>query len=496
MTADHRVRRLIAAAIGCCGGAAALLLHPVAWPLPASMLGVVGLIGFGRRGRGRRSGRAKHFAELAAWLVGGLALGGASACWHADALRTGPVAALAATGAVAAAEFRVTRDPVPIVTAGGATMWLIDATTAEVAAPSGVIVVTKPVLLFGFSRLWQDADPGQLVVAEGRWQRPRPSDSVAAVVDVETSPRLIGRPPWWQRWAQTVRSRLAAACAGLPIDERTLEPALVLGVVEPMPVDLKRQFQITGLSHLVAVSGENLAIVFIALTWLVRRVGLRRWARALVLAAAVVAFVAIARPSPSVLRAAAMGMLAVLAMISGRPGRSLPSLAVAVAVLVAFDPWLVRDLGFGLSVCATTGLLILGPPLRRRMQRRLPGPVALAVSVPLAAQLACTPLLLLSFGQLTPWSVPANLVAGLAVPAATLLGLAVAVVALVLPVVAGWLSHLAAAPAWWIVQVARTFARLPGSAATVPPGAALGIAAVMVAATISVASWAAWRPPP
>lgn len=488
MTRDHRVWRLVTAALGACAGAAAglrdaasvpwLVVVAFAWLLPSLWLGPA---------RGRRAGKAVQVVALG---VVAMAVAGVSGERHAGLLRAGPVAALAAAGAVTAAELRVTRDPVAVTTANGAQMWLVDAAVDSVGSGASAQPGNgRPVLVFAFGRAWSVLVPGQRLTVFVRWQRPRPGDSVAAVVDARTPPTLEGRPPWWQRWAQQVRSRLAAACGGLPADEQALVPALVLGVVRPMPATLKEQFQVTGLSHLVAVSGENLAILFAACLWLLRWLGLGRRLRALLLLLVVVAFVVVARPSASVLRAAVMGGVTVVALMSGRRHRPLPALALAVTLLVVVDPWLVDDLGFGLSVSATAGLVLLAPGMVRRLNRWLPRVLSYAVAVPLAAQLACTPLLLVTFRQLTPYAVPANLAAGLAVPAATLAGIAVAAVAVAWPGAAGWLAHLAALPAAWIIAIARRGAGLPGAATVVGPGvgmvAALG-AAVVVAGLLAL----------
>jgi competence protein ComEC len=212
------------------------------------------------------------------------------------------------------------------------------------------------------------------------------------------------------------------------------------------------------------VSGENVTIVLGVTIGLARAAGIRRRGRAFVCAATLVAFVIVARPSPSVLRAAVMGGIALIAMVSGRRSSALPALSAAVALLLVLNPFLARTVGFVLSVVATAALVTIAPAWTARLERRMPRPLAIAIAVPAAAQLACTPILLLVFGQLTPYAVLANLLAAPAVVPATILGVATAVAAMAWPAGAELAAWLGAAPTMVIAEVARVLADLPGAA--------------------------------
>jgi competence protein ComEC len=192
-------------------------------------------------------------------------------------------------------------------------------------------------------------------------------------------------------------------------------------------------------------------------------------------------FVILARPSPSVLRAAVMGSVALLGLLLGRRTSALPALSVAVIGLVVVDPFLARSIGFVLSVVATAGLVTIAPGWTRRLEHRVPHPVAVAVAVPAAAQVACTPVLLLAFGQLTPYAVPANLLAGLAVVPATVLGVACAGVASVAAPAGTVVAWLGAVPTAWIAQVARGFSWLPAAGLTASPGVGVTLAILLAA---------------
>ena len=171
---------------------------------------------------------------------------------------------------------------------------------------------------------------------------------------------------------------------------------------------LADDFRGSGLTHLLAVSGENVAFVLAVAGPVLRRLPLApRWAVTL----GVLAFFAlVTRGEPSVLRAAAMAALATTAFVAGRPAPALRHLALAVCGLVLVDPLLVRSVGFRLSVAASVGILVIAPVLRRS----LPGPAVLVepFAVTAGAQLAVAPLLVSTFGGVPVASVPANLLAG------------------------------------------------------------------------------------
>jgi competence protein ComEC len=111
------------------------------------------------------------------------------------------------------------------------------------------------VLSFGTD--WSGLLPGQRVDVSGKLSLPRRGDDVAAVLDARGTPTLLGRPPWWQRLAGRARVALRRTCNGLPADERGLLPGLVDGDVSAVPAAMQTDMRLTGLTHLEAVSGDN-----------------------------------------------------------------------------------------------------------------------------------------------------------------------------------------------------------------------------------------------
>ena len=383
---------------------------------------------------------------------------------HVAALHRGPVAALARADRTVELAVRLVRDPVAVHSRTGRRLLVADATATAVRLPDGGWQsANAPVTLFAVAGSWLGLLPGQRLTVTARLRPPRPDDLVSAVAFVTSPPVLAGSPPVWQRWAGRVRTALRSACLGLSPDERGLVPGLVLGDVAAMPPDLTDAFRATGLTHLNAVSGANVAIVVGAILAAGRWAGLRRRWRLAVAAAALPAFVVLVRPSPSVLRAAVMGTVVLVAGFVGRRGAPLPVLSASVLLLVLLDPFLARSPGFAMSVLATAAIVVVAPAWTRRLSRHMPRAVAAAVAVPAAAQLACTPVLVAAFGQLTPMAIPANLLAAPAVAPATLAGIGCALTALVWPGLASVLAHLAALPAEWLAVVARTFAAVSGA---------------------------------
>src|SRR3954451_16171706 len=195
------------------------------------------------------------------------------------------------------------------------------------------------------------------------------------------------------------------------------------------------------------MSGANVAIVLAAVLRPLRRRAVDRRVQALVAGVALMGFVVLAGPDPSVVRAAAMGVVTLLALASGRPRAALPALAAAVGVLLLLDPGLARDAGFALSVAATAGIVLLAPGWSRSLRRRGCWAVlADAVAVSAAAGVVTAPIVAALSGTVILASLPPNLLFQLAVPAATVLGLLAAVLGIPVPPLTDGLVWLAGWP--------------------------------------------------
>jgi competence protein ComEC len=207
----------------------------------------------------------------------------------------------------------------------------------------------------------------------------------------------------------------------------------------------------SGLSHLLAVSGENVAFVLALGAPVLRR--LRLGGRTAVALAIVVVFAAMTRFEPSVLRASAMAAITLLATLGGRPVSSLRVLAYAAVGLLLADPFLVHSVGFALSCGASAGIALLSAPLRTRL--RGPAWVRDPLAVSLAAQAGVTPVLLATFGTVPLVTPVANLLAAPAAEAVGVYGMLASAAGGIAPPLAPLLQQPTAALIAWISAVAR-----------------------------------------
>jgi competence protein ComEC len=243
-----------------------------------------------------------------------------------------------------------------------------------------------------------------------------------------------------------------------------LVPALVDGDDAGLDPALVDDFRTTGLTHLLAVSGTNLTLVVGFLLVVARWLRVRgRWLY-VVGAGGIVGFVLLARAEPSVLRAAAMGTVALVGLGANGADRGTRALGVATVVLLLVDPGLASSVGFGLSALATAGILLLAPAWRDALGRWLPRWLAEAIAVPAAAQLACTPLIAAISGQVSLVAVAANLLAAPAVGPATVLGLIGGALTLVWAPLGRLVATTAGWCVGWIVTVAVHGAAVPTAA--------------------------------
>ncbi|MER7224614.1 ComEC/Rec2 family competence protein [Streptomyces rubradiris] len=323
-------------------------------------------------------------------------------------------------------------------------------------------------------------------------------DRTAAVLRVRGRPvpRIVAGPSGPQRLAGRLRAGLREATEDLPGDARALLPGLVVGDTSRITPELEHAFDETDLAHILAVSGSNLTVLLALLIGppgLAQRaerrglapcLGLSLRMTAALAGALTLGFVIVCRPDPSVLRAAACGAVALLALATGRRRSLIPALATAVLLLVLYDPWLARSYGFLLSVLATGALLVLAPGWSEALRRRrVPPRLAEALAAAAAAQAVCAPVVAVLSARVSLVAVPCNLLAEVAVAPATVLGFTALATAPLLMPVAKALAWCASWPAGCIAAVARAGAALPGAGVDWPgswPGA-LALAAVTVA---------------
>jgi competence protein ComEC len=429
-----------------------------------------------------RAPRARHRRQgQFTWTVVAVLLGAgcglASTAARTAARDAEPLASLARARADVEAELTVTDDPRPL----RASTYLIPAELSVIRPSVGgeAVRLRVRVLIFADDAGWPGLLPSQRLVARARLSPPRPGDLTAAVLTATGPPRLSGRPSWTQLAAGALRDGLRRACAALPPEPGGLLPGLILGDTSRLDPTLADEFRTTGLTHLVAVSGANVAILLGVVLFVARWCRAGPWLAAGVAALSLAGFVILVRPSPSVVRAAAMGAIALLALALGRAHLASSALATASVIALLLDPTLAVDAGFALSVLATAALILLAPRWRDGLSARgVPAPVAEALAVPAAAQVACAPVIVALSGQVSLVALPANLLAAPAVAPITVLGVAATVLSTAWPPGGAALVWLAAWPARWLVAVAHAGAAVPGGSvawlAGLPGGVVLG----------------------
>ena len=271
-----------------------------------------------------------------------------------------------------------------------------------------------------------------------------------------------------------------------------LRRALVLGVVlgedEGLPAEVRDEFRASGLAHLLAVSGQNVAFIaggIYGLAWLVR---LPRVSRELVLLVAIASYVLAVGWQPSVVRAGVAGALISLAWLLSRPTDRWHFLALGALLLLAWSPAAVFEPGFQLSFAAVAAIF-LGLPRIRNLADGYPVPVPLRVAELIGIAFVCglvtAPIVLLHFGTAPVYTVPANALAAPALPFVLGLGLLAAAADPVSPEVAAALAWLAGWAASWLELVARVVASLPG--------AEVGSRTAILAAAVAAATWICFR---
>lgn len=247
-------------------------------------------------------------------------------------------------------------------------------------------------------------------------------------------------------------------------------PGFTFGDTGLITESVADQMRVAGLTHLLAVSGGNCALVVAATGWLLSQIGCGRKLRLAAALAALSGFALLVGPDASLLRAAVMATVLLVSKFGVNRTGGVQTLCLAVIVLLFTDPWQAVALGFVLSVAATAAILLLSPLIVERLHRILPKFVALPLSVTLAAQLGVSPLLVLLTPEISFASLPANLLAAPVAPLVTGLGLFITLLLPVVPVLAHLLLPVAQILCETIRLIAVGCASLPFAAVAWLPG--------------------------
>ncbi len=259
-----------------------------------------------------------------------------------------------------------------------------------------------------------------------------------------------------------IRERAEAGLGrGMPAREAELARGFVLGADEGIDPQTEEDFRRAGLSHLLAVSGQNVMLLALLAMPVLGALGIPLRERLVWVLGLIVIYVPLAGAGPSIQRAGVMGAAGVLATLAGRRASRFYALLLALGITLAIDPGVAADVGWQLSFAAVTGIFLLASPLREAIARRI-GPgvwrraLAEGAAVTIAATLATAPLIAFHFQTLSTTTLLANL---LAMPAV--------------------------APAMWLGMAAAAASQVPG----LPVEALNGLNALLLGYIAQVASW-------
>ena len=299
------------------------------------------------------------------------------------------------------------------------------------------------------------------------------------------------------------RGRVAIQ-SSLPEPQASLLIGILLGDDSGLPRAVDDAFQTTGMTHIIAISGFNIALIIALLDRLAaplvpRRVG------AVVIAVVIVLYALLVGASASVVRAAVMGIAYLVGLrLMGRPTLALASLLSAAWLMTLWSPLTLWDVGFQLSLAATLGLLLYGEPWSRRLRQGATGlPPAVrrpatqllgeGLVITLAAQVLTVPLLVYHFGALSLASLPANFLVLPVQPAVMLTGGLTLLAGLIWPAA----GRLVGLPAWlfltYTIGVIERLAQVPRASVDLrlPAGGLLAVYGAIAAVTL----WAATGQP-
>ena len=261
----------------------------------------------------------------------------------------------------------------------------------------------------------------------------------------------------------SIRASFLDSLNGVTPDAAALVAGLAIGDDSKLSEQTKNDFKVVSLTHLSAVSGANCAIVLAGVALLLNLLPVKRMVRLGLSFGAIFLYLGLVGPEPSVLRASVMVAVVLVGWSLGRRVHPLDAISLSIILLLIYEPTLSLDYGFALSVLATLGLLVLAPKLVEQFEKKMPTWLAVVISVSIAAQIACLPVLLVLQPKIPVYSVLANVLAEPLVAPITVLGLIACLVSPLLPALAGALSYLASLLSWCIVYIGHTLAGAPSA---------------------------------
>lgn len=376
----------------------------------------------------------------------------------------------------------------------------INVRVTQIIARGRTSKVRVPITLFTSNpkniEIFRNLAPGTVLNFNASLSAAMPGQPVAATANLLDGLVVEKSAPRFQVLAQALRNKLHLALQGTNPDGQVLVPGLALGDTSKMSLQLSQDMRDAGLTHLVAVSGTNVTLLLSLILSLMRRITGKRKYWYVVAVIALMAFVVLVRPQPSVLRAAVMGIVALVAGYWHFEKSALPALGFAIVGLVLLDPWLAMSFGFALSVAATAGLLLGSKQmlvwLDKHLPRGIPKWILEILAITMCAQIAVFPLLVALGSTLSIASIPANMIAVPLAGPVMVLGVIAALLGTIwLP-----LGHLVAMCAAFVAQAIAILARFCASLTwlEIPwPKGTLGLFLSLVCIGMIIHVWVQWK---
>jgi competence protein ComEC len=442
---------------------------------------------------------------LVAMILLGTLLGSAIAAIRIVPLVTGPIAQASQSNSVVSGIATIASDP--IVTHSKETLdWndrkllRISLRIDSVTARGQTFNVGSPVLSFisdpELISIVQRYIPGQRIEFSAKLSGAPVGKPFAAYIKLLEAPVLIESAPRYQMLASQLRAGLHESLRLSPESAKGLVPGLALGDSSALQPELAEQMKAAGLTHLIAVSGTNVTLLIVVVLAVLRKFRVNRNWQYLITVFALLAFVVLVRPQPSVLRATVMGLVALAATYSKSNRSPVPALSVAIIALVAMDPWLAVSYGFALSVAATAGLILwvnrIQTFLDRTVPKRVPLWIIQTLTVTIAAQFSVFPILVALGSPISLSSIPANMLAVPLAGPAMVLGLLAALVTPFSQPLGTLIAWLAGCFAQLIAMVAQFCAAIEWLRIPWPSGK-LGIALALISISGVIQIGILWR---
>lgn len=445
------------------------------------------------------------FKILLSMILLGVFLGSAIAIIRVLPLASGPIAQASKSNAVVSGLATVTSDP--IVTNTRETLDWSDSKLLRVSLRIDSVTsrgqtfdVGSPVLSFisdpDLITVAQNFIPGQRFSFSAKLTAAPIGKPFAGYLRFLEPPVLIESAPRYQMLASQLRAGLHESLRLSSLAAQGLVPGLALGDSSALTPELAAQMKAAGLTHLIAVSGTNVTLLIVVVLAVLRKFRVNRNWQYLATVFALLAFVVLVRPQPSVLRATVMGLVALAATYSKSNRSPVPALSLAVIVLVAMDPWLAVSYGFALSVAATAGLILwvtrIQTFLDRTISKQVPLWIIQILTVTIAAQFSVFPILIALGSPISLSSIPANMLAVPLAGPAMVLGLLAALVTPFSQALGTLIAWLAGCFAHLIAVIAKACAAIDWL--TIPwPSGKLGIFLALITVSGAIQVGVVWR---